>query len=216
MLKDMLPPGVRAYETFGDIGNDSKGLWPAEAYHIRDAVPSRQREFTTGRVCARRALAQLGITPVALPVGPYGQPLWPIGVTGSITHCSGYRAAAVASKVHVKALGIDAERNRPLPAGVLDLVADESERRAVERLTRRDETNWDCLLFCAKEAVVKACYNSGGTVDDPIRVAVDLQTTTRSFAATVSSGNQGSRCGSTFEGVWQVDRGLILTIAFGL
>lgn len=213
----MVLPGVSTYEAFGDIEDDSGGLWPVEADHIRDAIPSRQREFTTGRTCARRALAQLGMAPVALPVGPHGQPLWPRGVTGSITHCAGYRAAAVAAKVTVKSLGIDAERDRPLPPGVLDLIANESESRVVECLARRDETNWDCLLFCAKEAVVKACYGSGDTtVDDPTRVTVDLRKSTHSFAATVPLAGRENGRGLTFEGAWQVDRGFMLTAAFSL
>jgi 4'-phosphopantetheinyl transferase EntD len=43
-------------------------------------------------------------------------------VVGSITHCDGYRAAAVALATEVAAIGIDAEPHDPLPAGILDRV----------------------------------------------------------------------------------------------
>ena len=60
--------------------------------------------------------------------GPEREPLWPEGVVGSITHCLGYRAAAVAWQRDVLALGIDAEVHEELPHGVLDQVAVAGER----------------------------------------------------------------------------------------
>ncbi|MFD3676463.1 hypothetical protein [Streptomyces sp. NPDC058613] len=38
-------------------------------------------------------------------------PVWPSGIVGSMTHCTGYRAAAVARTGHLVALGVDAEPN---------------------------------------------------------------------------------------------------------
>src|SRR5258708_8108427 len=63
---------------------------------VAKAVPKRRREFTAGRNCARRALAQLGYPDFALLAGSHGQPLWPPGIAGSITHCDDYCAVAVA------------------------------------------------------------------------------------------------------------------------
>ncbi|MFE4250437.1 4'-phosphopantetheinyl transferase superfamily protein [Streptomyces sp. NPDC056910] len=54
---------------------------------------------------------------------------------------------------------MDAEPHAPLPAGVLDLVADPVERAALARLARtHPRVHWDTLLFSAKESVFKAWF----------------------------------------------------------
>src|SRR5581483_11983056 len=103
-------------------------LFPAEEAVLARAVDKRRREFTTARGCARAALARLGLPPAPIPRGPKGEPQWPDGVMGTITHCDGYRAAAVARARDVVTLGIDAEPAGPLPDGVLGLVAAEDEQ----------------------------------------------------------------------------------------
>ncbi|MFF1717797.1 hypothetical protein [Streptomyces sviceus] len=50
-------------------------------------------------------------------------PAWPDGVVGSMTHCDGYRAAAVAHAGEVLGVGIDAEHHLPLPEGVFASIA---------------------------------------------------------------------------------------------
>jgi 4'-phosphopantetheinyl transferase EntD len=73
-----------------------------------------------------------------------------------MTHCPGFAAAAVARSQDVRALGIDAEPHLPLPSEVLDKVAVDAERRHLDGLElRHPATQWDRLLFCAKEAVYK-------------------------------------------------------------
>lgn len=74
---------------------------------------------------------------------------------GSITHCSGYRAAAVARARDLVALGIDAEPNAALPRNVLRLIASTAERDALAELPDAGP-HWDRLLFSAKESVFKA------------------------------------------------------------
>src|SRR5438874_13378259 len=94
MIGEILPDWVAVGEAFGDLP-DAPLLGP-EAAAVASAVPSRQREFATGRACARQALAALGVAPVPLDRGAGGAPAWPAGGVGSITHCAGYRGAAVA------------------------------------------------------------------------------------------------------------------------
>ncbi|MBM0229252.1 4-phosphopantetheinyl transferase, partial [Micromonospora sp. ATA51] len=59
-MRDLLPPAVAvAVAGPDDWAGD---LLPAELTCLSDrAVPSRRRDFTAGRVCARRALAALGL-----------------------------------------------------------------------------------------------------------------------------------------------------------
>jgi len=132
----------------------------AEEDVVARACPRRRREFATGRACARRALIDLGLAPVAIPKGSKGEPIWPRGVVGSITHCRGLRAAAVARSAAVASLGIDAEPNAPLPRGVFERVAHGGERElaGTAELGRGEPVHLDRLLFSAKESVYKAWF----------------------------------------------------------
>jgi 4'-phosphopantetheinyl transferase EntD len=157
MIGDTLPAGVHYADTRTEL--DDAPLHPGEEQYIAQSVAGRRREFTTTRACARRALARLGIPPVPILPGVRGAPQWPAGVVGSMTHCAGYRAAAVARSHETLTIGIDAEANEPLPEGVLKAVASPQEAAALHALGRtHPEVHWDRLLFSAKESVYKAWF----------------------------------------------------------
>jgi 4'-phosphopantetheinyl transferase EntD len=157
VIEELLAPPVAAVEAFTDPPDGF--LYPAEEAVITRAVDKRRREFTTARVCARTALGRLGVPPAAILPGPRGAPGWPAGVVGSMTHCAGYRAAAVARATDVATLGIDAEPNEALPDGVLATIATPPERAwLAERPAGAGGVHWDRLLFSAKESVYKAWF----------------------------------------------------------
>jgi enterobactin synthetase component D / holo-[acyl-carrier protein] synthase len=157
MIASLLPPSAVVVETFDDIPGEAP--FPGEEDLIARAVEGRRREFVTARRCAREALAGLGHPAAPIRPGPRREPLWPAGVVGSITHCPGYRAAAVARRADLAGLGIDAERHGPLPEGVQAQVTRPEERDRLARLAVTDPgVHWDRLLFSAKESVYKAWY----------------------------------------------------------
>ncbi|WP_163550225.1 4'-phosphopantetheinyl transferase family protein [Candidatus Frankia nodulisporulans] len=157
MLSSLLPAAAIAVEAFED--EPAAVLFPEESALLARAVEKRRREFTTARICAHKALRQLGLPPAPILPGPRGAPGWPAGVVGSITHCAGYRAAAVAWSRDVYTLGIDAEPNEPNPPGVTHeiTVADEADRLAALTASH-PAVRWDRLLFSAKESVYKAWF----------------------------------------------------------
>ncbi|WP_406396245.1 4'-phosphopantetheinyl transferase [Streptomyces sp. NBC_00887] len=134
-------------------------LFPEEWPAVATAVTSRQREYATVRACARDALTKLGQPPVALVPGEDREPRWPAGIVGSMTHCTGYRGAAVAHARDIAALGIDAEPNAPLPDGdsLLNVLARREEADLLAILPACG-TAWDRLLFSAKECVYKTWF----------------------------------------------------------
>lgn len=140
---------------FQDLPIDTS-LYPEEAALVANAVQGRRTEYATTRACARQALARLGYAPVPIPTGPGGAPVWPAGVVGSLTHCKGLRAAAVASREHARSIGIDIERHAALPDYLTDLVTTERERLAFPSGAR--ELPWLSLAFSAKEAAFKAWF----------------------------------------------------------
>ncbi|WP_084725201.1 4'-phosphopantetheinyl transferase family protein [Streptacidiphilus melanogenes] len=161
LLASLLPPYVAAAESFGPRDGDWRaGLFPAEAQAVERAGEKRRHEFAGARVCARQALQALALRPVPLLPGPRGEPRWPPGAVGSMTHCAGYRAAAVARRDDgVAGLGIDAEPHAPLADGVLEMVAGPREQEHLAALARaRPEVCWERVLFSVKEAVFKAWY----------------------------------------------------------
>jgi 4'-phosphopantetheinyl transferase EntD len=153
----MLPPEAASAEAFDDVLDAP--LFPEEEATVRQAVDKRRREFATTRRCARAALAQLGVPAVAILPGDRGAPQWPAGIVGSMTHCRGYRAAAVARAEHLITIGLDAEPDDALPGGVLEVVASPGEQARISELAAAfPGPAWDRLLFSAKESVYKAWF----------------------------------------------------------
>jgi 4'-phosphopantetheinyl transferase EntD len=155
-LAPLLPAAVAFHELRGSVEvpltpEDAEALGPA-------AVERRRREFAGGRACARTALGQLGIAPVSIGRGKDREPIWPDGVVGSITHCEGYRAAAVARRSLVRSVGIDAEPAEALPERILERIARVEEVPEVLAARELSGLAYDRLLFSAKESVYKAWY----------------------------------------------------------
>jgi 4'-phosphopantetheinyl transferase EntD len=154
LLEAVVPGTVRSAEVYSDPP-DLEPL-PEEAPLVAKSVAKRRNEFVTVRHCARLALAELGEPAVPILKGDKGEPCWPDGVVGSLTHCQGYRGAVVAHRTQVRSVGIDAEPHDVLPEGVLGAVSLPVERAEIAELP--DSLHWDRILFCAKEATYKAWY----------------------------------------------------------
>jgi len=158
VIERLLPEAVICESARDDEGAHS--LFPEEAALVAGAIAARQREFATARSCAHRALARLGLPPVPILRGARHEPLWPRGLVGSITHCRGYRAAAVTRRAELRAVAIDAEPDEKLPADAARYVLRVDERAALARAP--GGTNWDRVLFSAKESVYKAWFPMTG------------------------------------------------------
>jgi 4'-phosphopantetheinyl transferase EntD len=153
MIERIVPSVVCVVE--GQNTPQDVSLFPEESIVVRTAVEKRRREFRAGRACARLALAALGIHDVPIASGPRREPLWPAGIVGSITHCRGYVAAAVASSDHLTALGIDVEERGAVGSDLESFICTPGE---VERHRACEDASWRTLLFSAKESVFKALY----------------------------------------------------------
>lgn len=212
LLDAILPAGVSAVETRADIPNAP--LLPAEQVAVGRAVESRRREFATARACARAALEPWGLSGREIPVGPSGDPQWPPGIVGSITHCSGYRGCAVARSEQVAAIGIDAEPNEPLPDGLLGDIAVRREREWVrDRSLQMPKVHWGRLLFSIKEAVFKAWFPLAGRPLEFEDAVASLQPAAHAFEARLGVPGPliaGSRL-AALSGSWVVADGMILT-----
>lgn len=213
MLAELLPAEVIAVDMVGD--DPTARLLPAEEFMVANAVPKRRVEVTNARTCARRALAGLGRQPdVAILRGGKGEPLWPDGVVGSITHTAGYYAAAVADASKVRSIGLDAEVHGELPQGVLGHIAFGPELTMLTGLRPGPDIWWDRLLFSAKESVYKAWYPLTGRwlgfEDAEVRIDPDDHT----FSARIridGTTTDGGPPLTAMTGRWLVRDGFVLT-----
>lgn len=128
-----------------------------EAPYAERMVERRRQEFAAGRACAHRALRRIEADYGPIKVAHRRDPIWPTGIVGSITHCEGFCAAAVARGGPVAALGIDAEPARPLDDETRDTILNPDEQREMMHLPLPPGL-WTTTGFAAKEALFKAVY----------------------------------------------------------
>src|SRR5277367_3478625 len=150
ILLGLFPPGVVAAELRGP-GNPEL-LLPGEAARLGRAVPKRVAEFTAGRLCARRALAEFGIVDFPLAVGADRRPIWPEGMLGSITHTRGYCAAVVGARRCVVALGVDSEVVGDVNEEIWTSICVPQETAWIRSLPRAEQDAAAALIFSTKEA----------------------------------------------------------------
>ncbi|GAA0839833.1 hypothetical protein GCM10009113_03930 [Marinobacter szutsaonensis] len=178
-LVEGLPGGIilRAATEFRDHPSE----FGIEEARVVAAVEKRKNEYRTGRNLARQALANLGIQPCAIPSGPKGEPCWPPGIVGSISHCKGLCLAAVAPESTFHSIGVDVELNKPLPAGIPEMIF------SAEECLRHPHPNLisclDTLTFSAKESVFKCLFPIVGFYFDFKEVSLTFQTRDRHFMA---------------------------------
>jgi len=213
MLDRLLPAAAVCREAFDDA--EAAPLFPEEERAVGAAVDKRRREYATVRRCAREALAALGLPPGPVLSGPKREPLWPDGVVGSLTHCAGYRAAALARARDLASIGVDAEPNEPLPDGVLASIAlPEELAQTAELAAAGGAVCWDRLLFSAKESIYKAWYPLArrwlGFEEARVTVDPDAGTFTAALLVAGPVLADGAPLAG-FSGRWLVDRGLVVT-----
>ncbi|MFI9404260.1 4'-phosphopantetheinyl transferase Npt [Nocardia sp. NPDC052316] len=217
MIENILPAGVASAELL-EYPEDLKAH-PAEEHLIAKAVEKRRRDFIGARYCARLALAELGEPQVAIGKGERGAPVWPRGIVGSLTHCDGYRAAALAHKMRFRSIGIDAEPHATLPEGVLDSVSLPPEREWLK--SAGSALHLDRLLFCAKEATYKAWWplTSRWLGFEEAHITFEIQDssgtsgqgTFHSKLLVPGQTNDGGVPLLSFDGRWLIADGFILT-----
>lgn len=124
---------------------------------LQRSVAKRQAEYLAGRLCARAALQRLDGRSYVPGTDDDRAPIWPAGISGSITHGKGWAAAVVAHSRDCAGLGIDQE----------NLLSDErAERLIKEILTPAERQRLDAqqigltttLTFSLKESLFKALY----------------------------------------------------------
>jgi 4'-phosphopantetheinyl transferase EntD len=137
---------------------DAALLLPAESQFTAGFAPKRIADFTAGRLCARRALTDLGVAVEPIAINADRTPRWPSGVVGSITHTAGFCCAVVAKSSDVRAIGVDAELVGRVGPELDALVFTSEERRFLATLSDAARARATSMIFSAKEAFYKCQY----------------------------------------------------------
>jgi 4'-phosphopantetheinyl transferase EntD len=189
-----------------------EGLYPEEAIKVARAVEKRRREFVAGRVCARRAMAALGLPPAPILAGEDRAPVWPQGVIGTITHTDTYCAAAIAREGRgVRALGLDVEPDTPLNLALLKTIALPEERDAIAARPEAERGRLGKLLFSAKECAYKCQYALTRTFFGFSGMRVDLDLERGEFVAVFQREAGEFRPGDALRGKLLVEGGYVMT-----
>ncbi len=183
----------------------------AEVASLPRATAERQREFTAGRAAIHDAMRQLGLTPQAVLHGRDRAPIWPGGLTGSLSHCRTACVAAVGHRQRVRALGIDVEEDTPLETDLFDTVCTKDERAYLGGLHPQDRGRVAKLIFSAKECAYKAQYAVNRTLFDFQTLSVTFQRETRQFTAQFVHDVPKFAKGTELPGRYAVGQGLIVT-----
>lgn len=191
------------------LEHSAAALPQVEAQYLEAMIPQRRQEFTAGRSCARLALTRLGGPAASIPRDVDRAPQWPDGFVGSITHCHGFCAAAVARDQLVRGLGIDAEVVTPMDAEMARFVWSEGEEEDLPRLASEPVCGWAKLLFSIKESLFKCLYQplNASLMDfRDIRVSLGPQNPTRGeFALAWVALPEGRSSPPGLRGFWFVD-----------
>jgi 4'-phosphopantetheinyl transferase EntD len=138
-----------------------------------------------------------------------------MALVGSMTHCAGYRACAVAHDRDLLTIGLDAEPHDKLPDGVLEAVSSEEERKRLAALAAAvPGTHWDRMLFSAKESVYKAWFplTQRWLGFEDASVTIDPEQGAFTAQLLVNGPHINDLPLTGFTGRWLVDGGLVLTV----
>ncbi|WIY23443.1 4'-phosphopantetheinyl transferase family protein [Parasedimentitalea psychrophila] len=176
-----------------------------------NAVAKRQREFAAGRAAAHAAMADLGHRPQAIVIGKNRAPLWPEGLTGSITHSRSCAIAIVARNRDVLALGIDVEEDRPLADKLLPAICSDAEQEWL--MAQANPGQLAKLIFSAKEAAYKCQYSVSQRYFgfDGLELALDLAQ--GGFQARFTADQLPFVRGDVIDGRFAIGAGVIVTLA---
>ncbi|EMN1409446.1 enterobactin synthase subunit EntD [Enterobacter chuandaensis] len=177
---------------------DADLLWLPHHAQLADAGRKRKADHLAGRIAAAHALNDRTIP----AIGPSGEPLWPEGVSGSITH-SGTQAMAVVVRDRLALIGIDCETILPENEAreIKDGVIDAREERVLSHSGYPFALALT-LAFSAKESLFKALFPrvQAWMGFDSARVTMlDDKTLTLALTRQLAGFNEGA----TFTLHWQ-------------
>jgi 4'-phosphopantetheinyl transferase EntD len=185
-------------------------LTPREAALVAHAVPKRARELAAGRALARRCLHAMGRPVAEILATSHGVPLWPEGLSGSISHTDDYCAVVLGETCDVGHVGIDVEDLGRVSSELWPHTLVPEELAYLDTIARADRSDVATIFFSAKEAFYKAQFPRTRTMLEFHDVTIRLDGS--SFVAEVARDVAGLP-GRVFRGRLAVVSARVWTLA---
>ena len=173
-----------------DVASDHRSeLTGKEFSLIVDSSLERQVEFSTGRWLAKIAVKNHCGAELELLADSENRPIWPDGLSGSISHTKPLVMVGVADCDDRTTIGIDIEQ------------ANRVKQRLFKKLFTRKEliehekslSDWAGVIFSAKESVFKALNPLTDNYLGFLEVEISLDWQARTFEASYNGGRYTSR-----------------------
>jgi 4'-phosphopantetheinyl transferase EntD len=155
-IKRLFPPQTEA--VILPIADYTSELSPEEFKIIEATSNKRQQEFSTGRMCAKIALAAIDVHDISILTGDNREPIWPDSIIGSISHCRDLAGAVVSSSPQISSIGFDVENIKPLKNDISRIICTEKEKNLIKEQNDYPYETIVLLHFSIKEAVFKCIY----------------------------------------------------------
>lgn len=127
-------------------------------------VARRQAQFLAGRLAAKNAIGTTSQTNHQVLIGEHREPIWPIGLTGSISHSQQTSIAAIKRTLTSQSgLGIDIQSliDAQTQTQISPTIISNDESVLIKNsVTRLSESLLFTLVFSAKESFFKALFNT--------------------------------------------------------
>jgi phosphopantetheine--protein transferase-like protein len=118
----------------------------------------RLSHFSTGRLCAKRAMENLNIADNEILIGPDKEPIWPKGIVGSISHTEGMAGAVAARSSKLLSIGMDIEEIGRVKVNMWDMLFTPAEQKYLNQLPEKEKAFYTTLFFSMKESFYKLQY----------------------------------------------------------
>ena len=179
-----------------------------------DAEVGKDLDFATRRALRKeravlRAMARVDGPLDAPRAGAAGEPVWPAGWVGSISHAEPYSVAVVAPANFARSMGVDIEAERPVSQAFAERVCSASELAALRALGPDGQLGHGAaVIFSVKEAVYKLRFPLSGEAWSLRRAEIRLNE--GDFMATFREAVAPFEQGFQLEGKWRRQGGVIL------
>jgi len=175
----------------------------------------RNQEYLLGRLAIKDALGSLGYPPTWIERDPLTKsPVWPEGITGSLSHSSGLALAVVGDSPPILGLGVDLEKaNRTIDLGIERHICTPDESDDLRSLHLENHAIRLLLTFSAKESLYKCFF--GRIPRDLLRFKnVSLKWESSKWTAHWKFPSEKKYSMETTIGYWGMDQNWLWTICW--
>ncbi|MGA1549304.1 MAG: 4'-phosphopantetheinyl transferase family protein, partial [bacterium] len=176
---------------------------------------NRNQEYLLGRLAIKGALGSLGYSPIWIERDPLTKiPVWPEGITGSLSHSSGLALAVVGDSPPILGLGVDLEKaNRTIDLGIERHICTQDESDDLRSLHLENHAIRLLLTFSAKESLYKCFF--GRIPRDLLRFKnVSLKWESSKWTAHWKFPSEKKYSMETTIGYWGMDQNWLWTICW--